>query len=126
MPDGHSEHDIEFPTNSTTAYGYLERPAGGRGLRRARAGSPRQPRHPPRRRGRADHPTGLEETTPSTVGAIGFPQGVEPEKITADAQGHYARQDEMLGIDDARAAFQRLEATLAWEHATAFLREHVR
>lgn len=230
MSDGQSEHNIEFQTNGTTAYGYLEKPSGGSGpgviviqewwgltthiadVTKRLANEGFVALAPDLFGNRVTHDgdeaaqmmqeldasaastilsgaigylTGLEETTSSTVGAIGFcmgggfvlslaaqagdqvsaavpfygfPQGVELEKITADVQGHYAQQDEMLGIDDARAAFERLEgratgstelheydaghaffndenligtydpedATLAWERATTFLREHVR
>ena len=182
MPDGQAEHNVEFQTNGTTAYGYLEKPEGGSGpgvvviqewwgltthiadVTRRLAGEGFVALAPDLYGNRVTHDgdeaqqmmqeldanaaskilsgaidylTGLEETTSSTVGAIGFcmgggfvlslaqeagdrvsaavpfygfPQGVDLEKITADVQGHYAREDQMLPIEDARQAFERLES----------------
>ncbi len=180
MPDGQAEHNVEFRTNGDTAYGYLEKPEGGRGpgviviqewwgltthiadVTRRLAGEGFVALAPDLYGNRVTHDgdeaaqmmqqldanaaskvlsgaidylTGLEETTSTTVGAIGFcmgggfvlslaqqagervaaavpfygfPQGVDLEAITADVQGHYAREDESLPIEDARAAFARL------------------
>ena len=182
MADEQSEHNVEFPTNGTTAYGYLETPEGGTGPgliviqewwgltthiadvtkrlaaegfvalapdlygnRVAHDGEEAQQMMQELDEraaakilsGAIDYLTGLDATTSSTVGAIGFcmgggfvlslaeqagdqvsaavpfygfPQGVDLEAITADVQGHYAREDQMLGIEDAREAFHRLES----------------
>ncbi len=182
MPDGQAEHNVEFQTNGTTAYGYLEKPDSGSGpgviviqewwgltthiadVTRRLAGEGFVALAPDLYGNRVTHDgdeaaqmmeeldanaaskilsgaidylTGLEETTSATVGTIGFcmgggfvlslaqqagdrvsaavpfygfPQGVELEKIAADVQGHYGREDQMLGIEDAREAFARLES----------------
>ena len=180
MAQEQSEHNVEFRTNGTTAYGYLETPEGGSGPgviviqewwgltthiadvtrrlaaegfvalapdlygnRVAHDGEEAQRMMQDLDAnaaskilsGAIDYLTGLDATTTTTVGAIGFcmgggfvlslaeqagdkvsaavpfygfPQGVDLESISADVQGHYAREDQMLGIEDARAAFDRL------------------
>ncbi|QYJ03596.1 dienelactone hydrolase family protein [Nocardioides panacisoli] len=182
MSEAQSEHNVEFQSNGTTAFGYLEKPAGGSGpgviviqewwgltthiadVTKRLAGEGFVALAPDLYGNRVTHDgdeaaqmmqdldanaaskilsgaidylTGLEETTSSSVGAIGFcmgggfvlslaqqagdrvsaavpfygfPQGVDLEQITADVQGHYAREDEMLPIADARDAFRRLES----------------
>jgi carboxymethylenebutenolidase len=180
VPDGQAEQNVEFRTNGTTAYGYLEKPAGGRGpgviviqewwgltthiadVVRRLAGEGFVALAPDLYGNRVTHDgeeaaqmmqeldanaaskilsgaidylTGLEETTSTSVGAIGFcmgghfvlslaqeagdrvaaavafygfPQGVDLEAITADVQGHYGREDQSLPIEAARGAFDRL------------------
>ncbi|QWC85599.1 dienelactone hydrolase family protein [Nocardioidaceae bacterium] len=182
MSQEQSEHNVEFATNGTTAYGYLETPEGGSGpgviviqewwgltthiadVTRRLAGEGFVALAPDLYGNRVAHDgeeaqqmmsdldanaaskilsgaidylTGLDATTSSTVGAIGFcmgggfvlslaeqagdrvsaavpfygfPQGVELERIAADVQGHYARGDEAIDIADARQAFGRLSS----------------
>ena len=87
--------------------------------------------------GSVDHLLSLEETTSSTVGVIGFcmgggfvlslageagdkvsaavpfyglpSDGLDAGRITADVQGHYGRQDEMVTPDAVEGAFEHLK-----------------